>query len=248
MQLAIRDFLRKLDFDITRLSYGRSLAGRLKILTQTLDIDCVLDVGANIGKYAMSMRALGYNGPIVSFEPASLPFRTLREKTKKDRLWNAHQIALGSSEGDGSLNVMQDSGLNSFYTPNEYGAKCFADDVVDHQETVSVKRLDSISAVMPEIHRSRNVFLKIDTQGHDLEVFRGSSGYYPQIALLQMELSVCPIYKEIPDWMSVIKEVEKTGFVLGGLFAVSYNNACEVIEFDGLFIRKRPDHGEGALR
>lgn len=246
MQLAIRDFLRKWDLDITRLSYGRSLAGRLKILMQKLEVDCALDVGANVGKYAMILRALGYGGPIVSFEPASLPFRILQGRAKKDRLWDVHQIALGSSDGERALNVMQDSGLNSFYNPSVYGAERFTDDVVDHFEAVPVKRLDSNSIAVPQFTKARNVFLNVDTQGHDLEVFRGASGCLSQIAMLQMELSVRPIYEGIPDWRSVIEEVEEAGFVLGGLFAVGYDNACEIIEFDGLFVRKFRSHDKEA--
>lgn len=239
MQLAIRDLLRHWDLDITRLSYGRSLAGRLKILIQRLEIDCVLDVGANVGKYAMSLRALGFRGPIISFEPAALPFSILLERTKKERSWQAHQLALDISDGEKALNVMQDSDLNSFHHPSAYGAKCFAGDVIDHQERVPVSRLDSISTSMERFAKAKNIFLKIDTQGHDLDVFRGASGCLSQIALLQTELSVCPIYEDIPDWQSAIGEIEGAGFVLGGLFAVSYNKAYEVIEFDGLFIREQ---------
>ena len=236
MQLAIRDLLRHWDLDITRLSYGRSLAGRLKILLQRLEIDCALDVGANVGKYAMSLRVLGFEGPIISFEPATIPFRLLKERAEQEPWWQAHQLALGSFDGERALNVMRDSDLNSFHDPNAYGAKCFAGDVIDHQETVPVARLDSIS--MKHFPKAKNIFLKIDAQGHDLEVFRGALGCLSQIALLQTELSVCSIYEDTPDWQSAIREIKGAGFVLGGLFAVSYNQDREVIEFDGLFIRE----------
>ena len=44
-----------------------------------LRVDCVLDVGANVGQFGDMLRTIGYMGTIVSFEPVDATFRTLAE-------------------------------------------------------------------------------------------------------------------------------------------------------------------------
>ena len=62
-------------------------------------IDTVLDVGANVGQFGRRLRALGYNGDIVSFEPITLVFRELAATAARDRRWFTRQIALGDTNG-----------------------------------------------------------------------------------------------------------------------------------------------------
>ncbi len=237
MLLAVRDYLRGFDVDLTRLSYGRSHDGRLKLLIKKLGIDCVLDVGANQGQFAKSLRTIGYKGRIVSFEPAEEPFKQLRDRSKRDPLWSVRQQALGSSDTVAALNVMQNSTLNSFHRPSEYGCGECTGEVIDHVEAVTVARLDSTYPNLGEIRDAKRIFLKIDTQGHDLEVFRGAAGCLSKVALIQLELSVNPIYEGTPTWNEAIEEVRANGFALGGMFAVSYDSDQRAIEFDGIFVR-----------
>ena len=54
-----------------------------KAIFKHFKINKVLDVGANVGKYALDMRELEYKGKIISFEPIKNVFDILEKNTKK---------------------------------------------------------------------------------------------------------------------------------------------------------------------
>jgi FkbM family methyltransferase len=69
----------------------------------------VIDVGANSGQYAGGLRAAGYRGRIVSFEPLSEPYGQLAAASSKDADWDCRQLALGRRPGTTTINVSEDS-------------------------------------------------------------------------------------------------------------------------------------------
>src|ERR1700686_1867632 len=85
------------DLQLPHAQLGRvsELSFLRRLLTQ-LDVDCVLDVGANRGQFAQELRGIGYNGQIISFEPIASEFSVLRRKFANDSKWRGYQIALGS--------------------------------------------------------------------------------------------------------------------------------------------------------
>ena len=91
--------------------------GRLMIWRQ---IDLVIDVGANSGQYGGALRAAGYGGRILSFEPLAEAFATLSERCLDDPLWDCHCIAVGAGAGSAVLNVSRD--LEASSDPADGGA------------------------------------------------------------------------------------------------------------------------------
>ena len=71
---------------------------RARILSE-LAIDLVLDVGANRGQYARELRAGGYGGRSLSFEPLPDAFAELAESLSPDPLWDGLPIALEDDDG-----------------------------------------------------------------------------------------------------------------------------------------------------
>jgi hypothetical protein len=65
-------------------------------------------------------------------------------------------------------------------------------------EQIELRRLDRVlPALVSDIPNPR-VFLKMDTQGHDLSVFRGAQGVWALIVGLQSELAAIQLYESAP--------------------------------------------------
>ena len=212
----------------------------LKKLFDLLQIDCVLDVGANLGQYRDLLRKdVGFRGHIVSFEPIPSHVEAMRQRAKVDENWLIQGFALGASVREAPFNVMKGSELSSFLSPDDsVVASSLPGNEVDAQIPVHVKTLD---VVFPDIEQRLgcgSVFLKLDTQGYDLEVLKGALSVLGVVKAVQIEVSVTPIYKGMPHYTTAISTLEDLGFELSGIFPNNSGHFPRLIEFDAVMIRK----------
>lgn len=160
-------------------------------LLDTLKIDEVIDVGANVGQFATSMRWLGFKGRIESFEPIPEDFETLTRTMGHDPGWAGHNLALSDSDGLRQLNVMRSTVYSSFNRPidDQDGANTIVRTI-----PVAVRRLDGVLGPR-DLNRT---LLKVDTQGHELAVLRGLGQRLAQVRAVMCEASVNAIYAGTP--------------------------------------------------
>lgn len=88
---------RSLGYDIVPLREmkERDFALHLGELLARLEIDCVLDVGANVGRYHDFLRdKVLFGGLIVSFEPTGRHVGRLRERARDDPNWHVEPYGL----------------------------------------------------------------------------------------------------------------------------------------------------------
>jgi FkbM family methyltransferase len=203
----------------------------LKNLLEQLQIDCVLDVGANRGQFAQEVRKIGYRGLIVSFEPVGSEFLVMKEKFASDAHWRRHQVALGSENASMSITVPHLTVMSSLLTPLNPGK-------ADRTEVVDVKRLDDMMRSLQKLDSFSRAFLKMDTQGYDLEVFSGASGCIDMIQGIQSELSIQPLYADMPHYIEALNTYEGAGFDLHNLSVVNRLDNEALLEMN-CFMRRR---------
>jgi FkbM family methyltransferase len=215
-----------------------ALRSHLTTLFSNLNINCVLDVGANKGQFARMIRRTGFDGRIISFEPVSQNFALLTEQMAGDSNWQGHQLALGASDGEAEINVTQKSVFSSFFQPNQYSLGRFGEEsAIAHQETVQVRTLGGLfDSLVKEIEQPR-VFLKMDTQGFDLDVLRGASSVLNRVCALQTELSMIPIYDGAPSYLEALAFLEASKYQFTGFYAVNRDQRLRVAEFDCVCVR-----------
>lgn len=210
-----------------------NLEETLRQLFAALRINCVIDAGAHFGEYGQRLREIGYTGRIVSFEPVRASYERLCETAKGDPAWMCFNLALGSSSKDLEINVPGYSVFASFLGSTKYCNEQFGEEsTAGIKETVKVVTLDSLFNQAISGLNGPRVYLKLDTQGYDLEVIKGAPVSMPSILGLQSEVSVKPIYEGMPNWIDAIGACKSLGYEVTGLYPVNRDKNMFVIEFD----------------
>ena len=223
------------DHQVWKYLYWRHLKRRL----EQWQVDCVFDVGANRGQYARGLRELGYDGWIVSFEPVKAVYETLAASFEGDVRWLGVRCALGEEETQITLNVpLESSQHSSVLSPvAEWPMR---------REVVQMHRLDGFVSELPMGMSRERCFLKMDTQGFDLSVFRGAAGILDSIIGLQSELAVRALYADMPLVGEALEVYDGAAYVLDGIYE-TYRSGSDagLVELDAIFHRDASMPGPG---
>lgn len=216
-----------------------TLHAHLQKLIERYSIDLVIDVGANKGQFAQKLRKCGYQGLIHSIEPGEAAFCKLSESSNNDSKWFAHRCALGSESKTVTLSISDHDQMSTLYEFSKYGKEFGGKQSnIVRKEEIEMKTLDEFTdneSISMDVHNS---LLKIDTQGHDLEVLRGTSSILPKIKAIQTELALKPIYDDVPSYEEVLEFCKSAGFLITGMYPVNRDKASlELIEMDCVLVK-----------
>ena len=211
LKKTIKKLSRSLGIDLKRYNVQTSEDARMQQLLDYDKIDLVLDVGANVGQYAKSLRDLGYSGRIVSFEPLSSAYSQLKTASKKDLLWEiAPQTAIGNQEGEIIINIAGNSQSSSALPMLDAHVQSAPESAYSGSETVKLSRLDTLAKDYIK-SETKSIFLKIDVQGLEKQVLEGATAILPLVKGIKLELSLVPLYEGQVLFQEMIDIVEKLG-------------------------------------
>jgi len=239
-----KNILSEFGIHVSR-SAPEHLDAHLRAIIRKLELNCILDVGAHHGEYGKTLREVGYEGRILSFEPVSAHFKVLADQSRDDPKWEIHPIALGDQDGQTEINLYEGTTFASLLTPSEYGKESFPDKMCSiGKERIHTRRLEGIFEDCIRGIRNPRVLLKTDCQGLDLQVIQGAGQRLAEIGAIQCEVSVNPIYAEMSNTASrIFPALLEAGFRLTGLFPVTRdrNDGLSIIELDCVFFRPPSD-------
>ena len=215
-----------------------ALARRSRLL-QSQKIDLVIDVGANSGQYGRLLRSIGYAGRIHSFEPMNSAWHQLQKTRAGDPKWSATQAALGETSGTMTLHVSENSissSLLDLLPEHELNAPRSR---YVSQEPVRLCRLDDI---FNDIRGdAAHTWLKLDVQGFEDKVLAGAEVSLASISMIQMELSLTPLYLGQRTFLPLCDYLQERHFELVGVEAGFQERETGVLlQLDGIF-RKQID-------
>jgi FkbM family methyltransferase len=199
------------------------------------NIDVVFDVGANEGQFASELRAYGYKGKIVSFEPLPDAYKELVNKAKGDENWIVHsRCALGAVAGEIEINVAANSVSSSILPMLSAHEDAAPQSKYSHKSVAKMITLDSVLNEYSALQD--NLFIKIDTQGYEWKVLDGAERTLSQSKGLLLELSLIPLYEGQKLWLEIVDRLSKSHH---SVFAIqpgfTDNKTGQTLQADGLF-------------
>lgn len=212
----------------------------MKLQLKEYGVNTVIDIGANAGQFGHFLRSeVAYRRRIVSFEPVSSSFRSLEKMCARDPDWTAFQLALGRKAGQAEINVAEYSQCSSFLTATSRETNAFErPSQTVRREQVQIKRLDDMTeAFLPQAGERPSLFVKLDTQGYDLEVIAGAAKTLEDVQVLQTEVPLIHIYERMPSLAEVLDTVQGLEFAVAGLFPVNHDRRLRLVEVDVVFVR-----------
>ena len=200
----IRDFYRNFSED------KKSAAQRFAELCIIMDIENLVDAGANIGQFGLDIKRHGFLYNVHSYEPVESAFQKLQRNSAKFANWNVEKLALGRTTGKHTINISGNDGLStSFLTMGELHRRNFPESSYVSTEVVP------ISTVASELAKKSLLFsstaLKADVQGFEYEVLLGVGDQLNEIPLILIEVSLAPLYDGEPELIELLNLLQKNG-------------------------------------
>jgi FkbM family methyltransferase len=210
--------------------------------------DVLLDVGANVGQFAQSLRACGYLGHIISFEPLSDAHSTLKANAAADPLWDvAERCAVGAAGGNSRINIAGNSYSSSLLPMLERHREAAPESVYNGSEACQVISLDDY--IETTFSDATTTFgLKIDTQGFEGQVMAGLMRNCRRVKVVVCEMSVSPLYEGAPTVQTLSQLFCNLGYhcvALGPEFEDPQTG--ELLQINGIFVQRYNTAGAGTL-
>lgn len=145
----------------------RRTNGGWRFLREYLQTDkpkVIFDVGAHVGEYIEKIREFGSDATIYAFEPVSDTYKQLTAKNIPGVI--PVNMALSSASGERTIYISSND--NAISPLQSDGKEALS---YDNQETIQCSTVDEYAAAN---HIEHIDLLKIDTEGHDLDVLKGA--------------------------------------------------------------------------
>jgi len=226
--------IRKTGYDLVKCKYSKH-EQEIEQLIVSLNIGCVLDVGANEGQYAKNIRIGGYKNRIISFEPLKVPYEVLRQMSGNDSKWDCYNLAIGDTDGQTEINIAGNSVSSSILDINATHTQAAPASKYIGKQTIQIRSIDSI---WNELNVGKShIYMKVDTQGFEKHVLLGAKDSLKKIKAIQLEMSVQTLYEGEDLYYQLSDVLYKEGFRLIKIMRGMTKPNGELLQFDGVFLR-----------
>lgn len=206
------------------------------LIRQHILVNTVIDVGANVGQFAVAAAKLFPSAQVYSFEPLPECVAALERNVRSLGNVSVYPVALGEREGEDVFHVNSYTLSSSFLPLAEGHRSAFPTAVEVKVIRARVRTLDSVfegRVLTPP------VLLKLDVQGYEGTMLRGSVKTLGRVDYVVMEASLKPMYEGELLFTELLNLMDSHGFrFLRPVGCLTHPRTGEVLQVDGLFERK----------
>lgn len=195
----------------------------------------VIDVGANVGQFAVAASRLFEDATVYPIEPDPKTVEILRQNVGVETAKNILNTAIGEDVGTAVLHVNSDSQVSSLLELGSDRVESYPNSTVVENITVQLNTLD---ALFLEAELQEPILLKIDAQGFEDKVVKGATQLLKRVSWVLIEVSFSELYEGEQDFGSILKLMQSTGFEF--IRPVNFHTSPttgDIIEMDALFGR-----------
>ena len=202
------------------------------VLKNLKRINTVIDIGANKGQFSLASRLIYPHSKIFSFEPLEKPAKMFETLFRHDEKVVLFRSALGTKKTHSQINISKRDDSSSLLDIGKNQTSIFPGTERVRSQKIEVAPL---SFYLKKTHLEDRTLMKIDVQGYELEVLKGSSDLLQSIFYVYVECSFVELYDEQPLANDVINFLEKFSFILKGVYNPHYDKDGIVVQADFLF-------------
>jgi FkbM family methyltransferase len=196
----------------------------------------IIDVGANVGQFAVAACKTFKGATVISIEPDSRIGEKLRRNLRKEARANVLVTAVGDRVGEVDFNVNRDSQVSSVLALGPDRARAFPSATVVSTIAVPITTLD---ALFCDKKLEEPILLKIDVQGYEDRVVAGAGKFLGRVHWVLMEVSFGRLYEGERNFESIHSLMKDAGFeFVGPMNFHSSPDSAAIIEMDALFRRR----------
>ena len=196
----------------------------------------IFDVGANSGEYSLLLKEIFPAAEIYAFEPNPVTFQMLAEKTKLISYIHSFPVGLGAT----------DSTMEIYTYKNDLAsehASVIKDVMVSLHQSDQLENYEIPIICLDNFYIEKSIkkidFLKIDTEGFELEVLRGARNLIDKnkIEVIQFEFNEMNIYSKafLNDFYTILPNYQFYRLSKNKLIPLgAYSSSYEIFRYQNI--------------
>jgi FkbM family methyltransferase len=234
----IQNLIRKFGYEINNIENQEKRKADKWAWLQNLDIETVLDIGANSGQFAEFIIKIFPKTSLYAFEPLESEYSRMNLNLGKNPRFKAFNIGLGDINGSMDFFISSSSPSSSLLPMEAIHKKLYPKTAEQTKCVVKISRLDDFVNEF-NLPIKPNLLIKMDVQGAENKVIEGGKGTFRQAQVVISEVNYFSLYKGQPLFKDIIDLLTELDFVYCGIFE-QFNNEKDNLPLfaDAFFIKQ----------